>query len=210
MKLFITIIFFLMLCGTSHADVLEGITIAPEDNATVKFDRKPQYGDWVDADEDGENTRMEVLKEESHQKLKTIVLEDGKKHTIGLWFDPYTGRTFTDASDLDIDHMVPLKETHVSGGFRWNEAKRKAYANELSDPHHLIAVMDNSNQSKSFRDPDSWMPPNRSYWCEYLNNWVSIKRKWKLSMDKDEAKAVRKGLSVCDKYRIGDKINGKH
>jgi len=30
----------------------------------------------------------------------------------GEWFDPYTGETVTDATRLDIDHMIPLKNAH--------------------------------------------------------------------------------------------------
>lgn len=210
--LILPFLFFLFLYPNQAlaTDPLAGITIEPEDNATLPFERVPQYGDWIDADGDGEDTRLEVLKEESYYNIETVILEDGKKHILGLWFDPYTGKIFTDAKDLDIDHMVPLKETHVSGGYKWDQAKREAYANELSDPQHLIAVMNSSNRSKSFRDPDSWLPPNRSYWCQYLNDWIDVKRRWGLSMDQEEADTVRKGLKICDRYRIGDKFNGKH
>ncbi len=30
----------------------------------------------------------------------------------GTWIDPYTGRTFTAAGDLNVDHIVPLKHAH--------------------------------------------------------------------------------------------------
>ena len=41
---------------------------------------------------------------------------------------------------MDINHLVPLKEAHESGGFAWDAAKRRDYANGLSDPNTLIAV----------------------------------------------------------------------
>ena len=45
--------------------------------------------------------------------------------------DPYSGRTITDATKLDIDHMVPLKEAHQSGAANWSRERKRAYANDL-------------------------------------------------------------------------------
>ena len=71
---------------TGHADPLDGITIAPEVDAA--YDRDAMYGRWRDADNDGLNTRGEVLAMES---LVPVTLDDqGRKVTSGLWFDPYT------------------------------------------------------------------------------------------------------------------------
>ena len=47
----------------------------------------------------------------------------------GEWFDPYTGETVTDATRLDIDHMIPLKNAHDSGGWAWDESRKAAFAN---------------------------------------------------------------------------------
>ena len=58
----------------------------------------------------------------------------------GSWNDPYSGRTITDASKLDIDHMVPLKEAHESGGYAWDAYRRRDYANDLSDPNTLREI----------------------------------------------------------------------
>jgi len=33
----------------------------------------------------------------------------------GSWNDPYSGKTVTDTTKLDIVHMMPLKEAHQSG-----------------------------------------------------------------------------------------------
>ncbi len=66
------------------------------------------YGDCRDADGDHLNTRNEVLATES---LIPVTLDDqGRKVTSGLWFDPYTGLTFIDPGDIDIDHLVPLRK----------------------------------------------------------------------------------------------------
>ena len=54
----------------------------------------------------------------------------------------------------------------------------------------LRAVTDNVNQSKSDRDPAEWLPPNASYVCSYIGDWISIKSRWHLTIDTVEATAL--------------------
>ena len=44
------------------------------------------------------------------------------------------GATWTAASDVDIDHMVPLSEAWASGASAWTTAQRQAFANDLVRP----------------------------------------------------------------------------
>lgn len=105
---------------------------------------------------------------------------------------PYDGVSTALASDLDIDHVVPLKEAWVSGARDWTAARREAFANDLTRPQ-LVAVTDNLNQSKGTllpspshlcrslmrgvipgdQDPAEWIPPLTSYRCTYFRAWVS-------------------------------------
>ena len=105
--------------------------------------------------------------------------------------------------------MVPLKEAHESGGHAWTAAEREAYANDLSNPEHLIAVKGGSNGSKRAKNPADWLPPNRAYWCN-LADWVEIKWRWKLTINQAEADAIRKGLTVCGRDRSGDHLDGRY
>ena len=117
--------------------------------------------------------------------------------TSGEWLDPYTGSTFTNPQDLDIDHFVPLGEAYASGGDAWNDDKRRDYANDLSYPLHLVAVSSSANSSKGAKDPFEWMPENEAYTCQYLYHWIDIKEEWGLGMDKKEANFIENELTSC-------------
>jgi len=50
------------------------------------------------------NTRETVLKRDG----TNTVQDSACASTSGSWYSPYDGATWTAASDVDIDHMVPL------------------------------------------------------------------------------------------------------
>ncbi len=54
-----------------------------------------------------------------------VVTNSACTATSGTWFSPYDGATWTAASDVDIDHMVPLKNAWISGANAWTTAKRQ-------------------------------------------------------------------------------------
>ncbi|MFF7339037.1 HNH endonuclease family protein [Streptomyces sp. NPDC008163] len=116
--------------------------------------------------------------------------------TGGSWYSEYDGATWTAASDLDIDHMVPLAEAWRSGASSWTTAQRQSYANDLTRPQ-LIAVTDNVNQSKGDQDPASWMPPRAAYKCTYVRAWIHVKHYYNLSVDSAEKSALQSALSGC-------------
>jgi hypothetical protein len=116
--------------------------------------------------------------------------------TSGSWKSPYDGATWTKASDVDIDHMVPLANSWVTGASSWTTAQREAFANDLTRPQ-LLAVTDNVNQSKSDKSPDAWKPPLQSYWCTYASRWVDVKYYYKLSITSAEKTALSSMLGQC-------------
>ncbi len=139
---------------------------------------------WRDIDGDGCDSREQVLKRDS----VTLPQVDPYKCKViaGDWVSPYDGARWSDPTDIDIDHVVALKEAWDSGAWAWSAATRNAYANDTSDKRTLLAVTDNVNQQKSDKDPSNWVPPLKSYLCTYLGNWISVKARWNLSMDKSE------------------------
>lgn len=143
-----------------------GVTQAT-DGAVIPDYSRADWGGWLDVDGDCQDTRQEVLIAES---LVPVVFEDERqcRVSLGQWRDPYTDQVFTNPSDLDIDHVVALKEAYDAGGWEWDSERKKAYANNLDNPDHLIAVSASANRSKGSRGPEAWLPPKESFRCEYL------------------------------------------
>ncbi|GGY85082.1 HNH endonuclease [Streptomyces nitrosporeus] len=138
------------------------------------------------------NTREVVLKRDG-----TGVVQDSScAATSGSWYSPYDGATWTAASDVDIDHMVPLAEAWRSGASSWTNAQRQSFANDLTRPQ-LIAVTDNVNQSKSDQDPGDWLPPRTAYRCTYARAWVHVKHHYDLRVDSAEKSALQSVLNAC-------------
>ena len=164
-------------------------------NQNIPYKRN-LYGKWRDIDKDCQNTRQEVLIAESLVPVKLDF--KGCRVISGKWFDPYTGQTFTSPSDLDIDHFIPLAEVHRSGGNIWNRQRRQKYANDLSYKNTLIAVSSSTNRAKGDKDPARWLPPNKSFHCEYVQLWEATKKYWALTMDDEEKETIKSISKKCE------------
>ena len=183
---------------TDVLEILNDLKVA-NDCRAPNYSRK-EWHHWIDEDGDGKNTRQEVLFSES--LISPTLRADGKKVISGRWYDPYTDNLFAKPENLDIDHFVPLGETHKSGGCHWSAAKKKRYANALMHKEELIAVSKKTNRSKGQKDPSKWLPQNEDYHCEYVSTWILIKDRWNLWVDPKEKKAIKRIItSKCMYYK---------
>ena len=162
---------------------------------TPVYDRA-EWRHWIDEDSDCQDTRQEVLIEEA---TSSVTYTDSRQCRVesGTWTGPYTGEEFTDPRRLDIDHMVPLANTHKSGGWAWSEEKKRQYANDLSYHGHLIAVQATANRSKGSKGPEHWKPPDQGYWCQYAIDWITVKARWELFASEAEAASLSAMLEIC-------------
>lgn len=114
--LFIAVVFVLIYYYYNKYDKIEAQYF------TKKIERynRDDWGRWTDDDEDGLNTRNEVLLEES--LIEPII--SNNRIVSGRWYDKYTGKYFDDPKDLDIDHLVPLKNAYISGASNWSKEKK--------------------------------------------------------------------------------------
>ncbi len=169
--------------ATVSTTLRAGISGLPVETEVHTGYTRDKFHLWIDADGDGCNTRNEVLIAEATTK-PTI----GASCTLtgGRWHSYYDNADWTLASDLDIDHLVPLAEAWDSGARTWTAAQREAYANDLGDARDLVAVTDNVNQAKGDRDPAEWMPPATGATCRYVAEWTAVKIRWRLTVDSAE------------------------
>lgn len=152
---------------------------------------------WIDADGDGCSTRNEVLISEADDP---VTVGSGCSLSGGRWFSYYDRVSWTNTSDIDIDHMVPLAEAWDSGARSWSTATRQAFANDLGDSRSLVGVTDNVNQSKGDQDPAEWLPTYDE--CRYLREWVAVKHRWRLTVDSGEKSALSSLASGCTNSTI--------
>ncbi|WP_431902468.1 HNH endonuclease family protein [Micromonospora chalcea] len=138
------------------------------------------------------NTREQVLKRDG----TSVVVDSSCAATSGRWYSPYDGATWYAASDVDIDHVVPLAEAWRSGANSWTTSRRQSFANDLTRPQ-LIAVTDNVNQAKGDQDPSTWQPPLTSYRCTYSKMWITVKYNWGLTLQSSEKSALQSMLNTC-------------
>lgn len=151
---------------------------------------------WIDADGDCQNTRAEVL---IKQSMGRVVYTTGKRCSVkaGAWLDPYSGQSYSQASDLDIDHVVPLSWANGHGGSVWSKYQKRKFANDTSN---LIAVSRKLNRVKGDKGPDEWLPPRHEYRCEYLDRFTSIVAKYRLAYAPSEKRVIDRMKKAC---RIG-------
>lgn len=149
---------------------------------------------WVDYDRDCQDARAEALIAASTKPVK-FKRNKGCVVSHGEWFAPYTNQTFTEATKLDIDHIVPLKEAHVSGGHAWTRKQRRAFAN---DPENLLVVSASENREKGAKYPAEWVPDTTGYRCEYIALWLHVKAKYELAIDAKEQQVIDDYTRKCN------------
>ncbi|MBT3143216.1 DUF1524 domain-containing protein [Ruegeria litorea] len=146
---------------------------------------RARFGRWTDPDGNCLDTRGELLAQMSTGQVTSS--EDGCKVIRGKWTDPYSGRTLTNAQEVDVDHLVPLKWAWDRGASSWSQSKRIEFAN---DPTNLFVVHDHVNREKGAMGPDEWMPPKVEFQCEYITRFMRVATKYSLRLKPEEKTSV--------------------
>ncbi len=167
-------------------DLLGLLSVRPE--VTKGYSRK-LFPHW--SSRDGCSTRESVLRRDALVGFPPRAPQDSCALTAGIWLSVYDNKMLYKASDVDVDHVVALSEAWRSGASGWSPGVRKQYANDLSDPRTLRAVTDYVNMKKGDKDPSKWLPSSAVAVCAYVSDWISIKLRWKLSVDSVEYGALK-------------------
>ncbi len=178
------------------SEALGKLKVAPP-GSMAGYSRE-RFHHWSDAEEFGWDAPFPSCDVRDAALIRDgegVEVGDGCDVASGEWLDPYTGRSYTDPSEIDIDHVVPLAEAWRSGASSWDEARRERYAN---DPSVLLSVEDNANQSKGDKGPEAWKPPREAVWCDYAVRWLGIKEEYELAVDEREKAALEEMLGTCE------------
>lgn len=179
------------------AQQLRDLRIRPHKEAG-DYDRSVFGEPWADVDNNGCDTRNDVLARD----LEQVNYRKGSHCVVasGVLHDPYAGEVIhyqrgPETSPLvQIDHVVALGDAWRSGAWKWSAAKRQEFAN---DPDNLLAVQGQANQDKESSRADQWMPPRKEYWCAYVTRQIQVKHDWDLSVAPQERDAMIRALSTC-------------
>ena len=183
-----------LLAGRTFASRLEAEASASNTSSPPPqaYRREDYLGPWGDEDGDCQNLRHELLIEQS---LKDVSFTSSRRCTVktGRWLDPYSGNVLEIASDLDLDHVVPLSYAHATGGYSWPTSLKREFAQDRSN---LLLVTDHINQSKGAKGPVDFLP-RISFHCDYARIWESVSDKYPLNLPAEDKAEIEKILRGC-------------
>ena len=168
--------------------------------AKTGYDRS-SFSHWRDPDRNGCDARNDILRRD----LTNLLIKsdsNGCKVLGGVLADPYSGKNIDfvfGASLIDIDHVVALSNAWQTGAFQFTSEIRLQFAN---DPLNLLAVSASLNRQKGDGDAATWLPPTKSYRCQYVARQIAVKKKYGLWITKPEKVAMSTLLAKCPKEEI--------
>ena len=157
------------------------------------YDRDLFGRGWKDPDRNGCDARNDILQRD----LEDAVAKPGTQGCVilsGVLQDPFTGDTIEfvrgqdTSTDVQIDHVVALSDAWQKGAQSLDAEKRVQFAN---DPLNLLAVDGPTNSAKGDGDAATWLPPNRSFRCDYVARQTAVKAKYELWVTAAERDAIR-------------------
>ena len=161
---------------------------------------RAQFGQtWADVDRNGCDTRNDILKRD----LSAEVFKEKTRDCVvlsGTLIDPFSGETINfvrgnvSSMEVQIDHVVALSNAWQTGAFKLSIKERTAFAN---DPLNLLAVKGRLNSQKGDGDAATWLPPLKSYRCDYVSRQIAVKIKYKLWFTAPEKEAMIRILKSC-------------
>ncbi|MBO6812974.1 MAG: HNH endonuclease [Marinobacter sp.] len=160
-------------------------------DSSNSYDRSTFGHGWDDADGDCQNSRAEALIATSSTTVRFAT--DRKCRVItGRWISRFTGNVIQNSSEIDIDHVVPLKWAWNHGAKGWSQVKRERFANDMVN---LWPVELSLNRSKGARGPDEWLPPLGQ--CGYVARFRRIVKQYDLQPSSSETVWITYFLDKC-------------
>ena len=203
----IALVLSLLVAGISPAQadsVVSGLSIieaqVTKGRAAKTGYTRAQFGQtWADVDRNGCDTRNDILKRD----LTGEVFKEKTRECVvlsGTLVDPFSGETINfvrgnvSSMEVQIDHVVALSNAWQTGAIKLSIKDRTAFAN---DPMNLLAVKGRLNSQKGDGDAATWLPPLKSFRCDYVARQIAVKIKYKLWFTAPEKEAMIRILKSC-------------
>ena len=179
---------------TKARDLVDGLKTKGRGPKTG-YDRDEFGYAWMDTADgvpfarNGCDTRNDLLKRDGQE----VRFKSGSDCVVVAMTldDPYTGTSIEwrkqKASEVQIDHVVPLSYSWQMGSSRWPENKREQLAN---DPLNLIPAEGKANSAKRDSGPASWLPPDKSIRCAYAVRFAQVATKYELAVTAPDREAM--------------------
>lgn len=157
-----------------------------------KFFNEDDWSFEQDYDNDCQSTRQELLILTSIAEVRFTNPRNCIVRT-GRWIDEYTGKEFTVAMQMDVDHIIPRMYAHTHGGDRWTPQKKLQFSN---DPMNMVMVDRREIRRKRDRGPNRYLP-REEFQCEYVRLWQALSDKYDLQIDLSDRGAINDVLENC-------------
>jgi hypothetical protein len=112
----------------------------------------------------------------------------------GLWLDTYTGKEYSRAAQLEVDHIIPPQYANAANGYQWDDQKRAQFAN---DPLNLAPVARETYRRKGQRGIGRWQP-EKAFQCEYAQAWKDVADKYDLELFAQDRSRMNSILKDCN------------
>ena len=111
---------------------------------------------------------------------------------LGGYYAAYENLCYPSYKEVTIEHIVARREAHVSGLCKADPQTKVSFAN---DHDNIALAIQEVNSHKGSRDVAAWLPEFNKCW--FVQTVVDIKKKYDLSVDVEELKAIKAVLQAC-------------
>lgn len=161
---------------SAAATALSSVRIVPQRVRVLGYDRARFGAGWA----------MTISEDGEYMDTRDLVIA---RSVPGP--DEYSGDGLV-ASDIEIDHVVPLAAAWDMGAWAWDGALRRRFANDAE--RNLVATASEINRDKSDQTLAEWMPPDDSRHCAYAARFLEVCAEYRLAVAEDDATIVQR---VC-------------
>ncbi len=117
---------------------------------------------------------------------------------LGGFWSPYTEECFRNLCATDIEHIVAKSEAHDSGLCGASAEVRERFSQDTLN----LTLADPKTNRKEKRDKDAreWIPERNPCW--FAARVIEVRRKYDLTIDREEVNALEGILSRCDPAQV--------